>query len=130
MGLAFSQYLFGFHTALEVLVGCQMFIAGNASLLDPQQADRNTPSDKMWKRVQASAMLTLAYLGYTGLTTTCPRVKTSVTKSCGMFHGLTCATLFWALKDGFFKAKSEAVIFNPHLPLALGFGAIVMGYID
>ena len=111
----------------EIVAGGLLYVTGSAEILDPLQADHTTPSDKMWKRVQGGAFMTLGYLGILGITTSCPRVKHTINKSCGFYHSLTFGTLLFAIKDGY-KAPKELVIFNPHLLMAVGFGSIILGY--
>ena len=129
MGLAFSQYLYGCHATYEILAGGLLYVTGSAGAFDPLQAEHTTASDKMWKRVQGGAFMTLGYLGVIALSTKCPGTKRAVNKSCGLYHAITFATLPLAMKEGY-KVEKELIIFNPHLWMAVGFGSLLLGYTE
>jgi hypothetical protein len=128
MGLTLSQMLFGFHTFLEVGVGSVIFATGIVpTSADPIAAEKTTGNDKLWKRFHAVGLLSMAYIGAVGLAPNDESSKTLALEVCGLFHSLAMLVPMLALNDGIGSLK-EATIFNVHLYVALGFGAVRFGY--
>jgi hypothetical protein len=128
MGASFSQYLLGFHTLLELGVGSFLFATGRVTPdMDPEESQKCSGRDKLWKRWHASGLLGFGYIGYLGFTNQV--VKPQCVQVCAIFHALAASAMVLAAQESALTWK-EATVGNIHLYIALGFSAVALGIVE